>query len=298
MFRGEQYALFVDRRKSLRIIAGKLGVDKETVRSRIKRLRSMGFLTGWVAIANPNLFGVKQTVLLFDALSASSKDDLIRKIRLIPGVVLIGNFLGNSMLVILYHDSEQALKKAVLLISRLSGTENMFRYENAFPKCEIALSRTDWNIIKNLQKNSLRPYGPISNDLGLSSRTVKRRLERLVGAKALLVIPKLDLNAIEGTVANLVVGYANPEQRRKVDERILSHLENRLFRVDLNQRTHGFFMLILKNVPQAREISNWMKDLPGVERYRLDLFQERIELWESYHELVENRLAQLLPVAT
>ncbi len=298
LFRGQQHALFTDRRKSLRNIAEKLGVDKDTVRNRIAKLSAIGFLTGWVALANPNLFGVSQTVILFDVPATSSKEDLICKMKQIPSVVLIGNFHGSSMLVILYHESQQSLTNALQLISGISGTENLFRYENAFPECKIALSKTDWSIIKSLQNDPLRSHTLIARDLGVSGRTVKRRLDRLIEGKALIAIPKLDLSAIDGTVANLVVNYTNPEQRKEVEQQILSYLDDYIFRADLSQRTHGLFMLILRNVPQANAISKWVRQQAGVSRHRLDLFQERIEQWESYHELLNSKQAPTPPIST
>ncbi len=293
MFRGGQDVLFVDRRKSLRNIAAALGVDKETVRARMSKLRMTGLLSGWVAVVNPNLLGVRQTVLLFEMASPQDKGALMPRLKQTPGLVLIGDFLGSSMLVILQHESEESLEAVQRSILAAGGANHLFRYENAFPPCQAVVTKTDWQILRILQKDPLRPFRSVAGELGISSRTVKRRVDRLVRGKALFAIPKLDIRAADGDVANLVVGYANHAERKVVDREILARLGDRVFRLDLNQRTHGLFMLILKNATEAKDVLIRIGGLSGVSRCRLDIFQDRIELWESYHDLLEKKLASL-----
>jgi hypothetical protein len=89
------------------------------------------------------LFGVKETRLRFDVPAHSSKDDLVRKLRLVPGVGVIASLYGDSFIVGLY-ESEQSLKRSIELISRISSAEDMLRFDNFFPECGISVSKTDW----------------------------------------------------------------------------------------------------------------------------------------------------------
>ncbi len=277
----------------LRAIAKKVGVDKDTVRSRIKRFQESGFLQGWAAYPNPSLLGVKLTTLQFDAPTPASRDDLIRKIRLLQGVITIVVHYGGSIAIILWYETEQSLRKITELISRISNTENLIRYDIPVPECTVTLSKSDWKIMNGLQQNPSRPYKQISRELGISSRTVKRRLSRLVEGRAVIVLPRINQRAIDGTVVDLLVFYTNPERRTEVDQKIISRFDDYLLRAELVDKNHGLFNLIITNVATAHEISSWMKEQPGVSSYRVDLVQDRIEQYGVLAELMEKKLAQI-----
>ena len=297
MFRDEPFGQFARPDIPLRNIAKKLGVDKETIRNRIKRFKETGFLSSPMLLPNPNLFDINEIRLRFDVPSYLSKDDLMRKIRLIPGVDLIINHYGNSMFVGFFSETEQSVKKTIELISRISNTENLFRIDYVSPECKIKLSKTDWSIMKSLQKDPGKTYAVVSRELGISSRTVKRRLERLVDAKALTLTWSYDLKAVDGTVVSLTVFYANPEQRAEINQRILSHFNDCLLRTDFNNKSYGVFNLIILNIAKTHEITAWMKEQPGVSNFRADVIQDLIYLWEPFQEMFDRKLAQIRVLA-
>ena len=268
-------------------VARRLGVDKDTVSNRLKKLRETGFIRGWVAFANPSLFGVKETRLRFDVPAHTPKDDLVRKLRLIPGVGVIANLYGDSMQVGVLYETEESLRKSTELISRISSAEDMIRFDNVFPECTIKLSETDRDIIRCIRKNPRKSYKLVSKELGLSSRTVKRRLERLIDGKAISAVMAVDLNSVDGTMVSLLAFYANPENSKEMNDRILSYLDDCVFRAELGDKGHGFFNLIISNVARVQEISRWMRQQPDVSGYRVDLVQEFIQQSEALSDLID-----------
>ena len=162
---------------------------------------------------------------------------------------------------------------------------------------KIALTNTDWSIIRSLQRDPRISYDRVSTELRLSSRTVKRRLERLVEGKALTTSWTANMKALESTSVGLLVFYANPKHRGEIDERILSRFDDCLFRAELVNKDYGVFSLLITNVAKVQEISAWMKELPGVSSYSVDLLEERVEVWETFHELLEKKLAQIQMLA-
>ena len=83
-----------DIRKSFRKIAKSLQTDEDTVRNRIEGLHRTGFLRGWQVGINPGLLGQKTVTLVLDVPSPASKDDVLRKLRLIPGILTIIEYMG------------------------------------------------------------------------------------------------------------------------------------------------------------------------------------------------------------
>ena len=84
-------------RKSLSSIARRLDVDENTVKNRIQGLKRSGFLKGWWVAINPNLVGQKMAQIWFDVGSSSAKQEVIKKVSLIPGVAVIKDLFGPSL---------------------------------------------------------------------------------------------------------------------------------------------------------------------------------------------------------
>jgi len=282
-----------DVRKSYRSVARKLRIDEVTIRNRVKKLQQSGFVKGWRLIVNPSLLGVKLAQLWFDVRPPSAKDDLIRKLVLMHGALAISDYHGSSLTFILMYESEISAKKEFELIARMSDGESLVRTNIPFPGCAIELTLTDWRIIKAIQTDPRRSYSVISGEVGTSTKTVRRRLERLIEERAVFVIPSLNPKALDGaTIADLVVFYANPESKTGVDNRIVSQFDSLLIRAELGDIEHGFFNLIIRNIFKAKEILAWVKEQPGVGRAFVELVQDRIEVYESFNEPVDKKLAE------
>ena len=281
-----------DFRKSYRSVARSLRVDEVTVRNRIKRFQQSGFLKGWQLIVNPDLLGVRFAQLWFDVRPPSAKDDLIRKLSLMHGVLAISDSYGSSLTLILMYGSEISAKKEFELIARMSNTQSLVRANIPFPVCAIELTHTDWKVIKAIQTDPRRSYSVISREVGMSQKTVKRRLQRMIEEGALFVIPSWNPKALDGAIiADLVVFYSNPESRTDLDNRIVSQFDELLISTRLSDIEHGFFNLLIRNISKAREILAWVNEQPGVGKAFIELVQDRIEVYESFNEPVDKMLA-------
>jgi hypothetical protein len=122
---------------------------------------------------------------------------------------------------------------------------------------------------------------------------VRRRLERPIEGKAMRAVWTVDLNAAEGTLASLLVFYTDADHKGEVDGRILSHLDDCIFRAELGDPRHGFFNLIIANIARVQEISRWMREQPGVSSYRVDLVEEFIQQQEALSGLLEKSPARV-----
>ena len=282
-----------DFRRSYRSMARKLQVDEVTVRNRIKRFQQSGFLKGWQLIVNPRLLGVRLAQLWFDVRPPSAKDELVRKLSLIHGVLAISDSYGSSLALVIMFESELAAKKEFELIARMSNAQNLARANIPFPVCTIELTHTDWRIIKAIQTNPRQSYSIISREVGTSQKTVKRRLRRMIQEKALFVIPSWNPRALDGAIiADLVVFYANPGSKTDLDNRIVSRFDALLVSTRLSDIEHGFFNLLIRNISEAKEILVWVNEQPGVGKAFIELVQDRIEVYESFNERVDKKLTE------
>src|SRR5207245_8106312 len=272
----------MDPRRSFRAIARNLGIDELTVRNRLRKLHGMGFLKRWHLFLTPSLLGLEFVQLLVDVRS-SSKKELIEKLRLLPGIAAIVEHVGNSMYVVFASRDEESLEKQATLIEQLAGAKSSHRLRARFPNCSVGLSRTDAEIIRALARDPRKMYSAVAKEAGFSSKTVKRRLERLIEEKAVFVIPSMDPSALEGAmVADLLVQYSGREGMGVVNRRILSELDDCVIRAVLGDPDYGLFNLIITSISAVRQIPTRVGSLAGVASARVDVVQNRLEM---YHEL-------------
>ncbi|MFI5420583.1 MAG: AsnC family transcriptional regulator [Nitrososphaerales archaeon] len=274
-------------RKSLSSIARKLKVDENTVKNRIDRLHRSGFLRGWCVGINPSLVNQKMTQIWFDVDDASSKQEVIEKISLIPGVAVIKNLFGSSLCIAFYYEGEQTLRKTIALISKIAGSDSTTSASEPFPVCKLKLSSDDLRIITSLQKDPLKSYTGVAMELGLSTKTVKRRVARLTDGDALYLLAELDPKFMSGgIVCGLLIFYGDAKPNYLADD-IVSYIGDKLIFANLEDAGHGYFAFIITNVVMAQQILTWAVAQKGVSRGRIDIVQDVISLYSVYEEQLE-----------
>jgi DNA-binding Lrp family transcriptional regulator len=293
------YPLQSDIRQSFEIVAKRLNIDRGTVSDRIKKLHESGFMKGWSVFPNPALFDLGVAHARGDIQAHSTmKDDAIRKIRLVQGVWMIVNHFGSSLRVVFYFEDETSLKRQIELIARISNSENLVHREIHFPPCEVTLSEGDLEVVGSILTDPTKSYNAISKETGLSNKTVKKKLERMLRARALFMIPSFDPGSLSGaTLGELFVLYESPEAMKKENGRIESHIGGRLMSAQLGDPEHRLFEMVITNISQVKETLNWVKQQPGVKTAFLDLVEDRLEQYEAFNQQLKRKLTQVRSAA-
>lgn len=283
-------------RRPFRAMADRLGVDENTVRNRIERLRRSGFLKGWWVAVNPSLVGMKVAQVWLDVPSVSTKATALQKISLVGGVGLILDYFGTALSLLLFYEEEPALRTSLELISRIADSAGVDWAEVPFPKSEAILTPRDWKIVLSLQKNPWKPFADVAHELGVSSVTVKRRLARMNRSKALYLLADLDPKAAEGSLlAHLHVFYDAPGSKSAVTQSISGELGDEVAFAELDDASHGFYALMLTHISRVREILTWVEGQEGVKRARLDVLQDMITFPAMHESLVRKGLRTSAP---
>ncbi len=139
-------------RESIASIARRLGISEPTVRKRIGGLSESGFLAGWGLSVNPGIFGQRAAQVWLDVFPSSSKQDAIRKIRLIDGVFYTCRHHENRVGVCLLYDDEHTLEKRLELMARIANAENISHGQILFPPCSYRLTHSDLAVIRTIQE--------------------------------------------------------------------------------------------------------------------------------------------------
>ncbi|MGQ0797480.1 MAG: AsnC family transcriptional regulator [Methanobacteriota archaeon] len=259
-----------DVRESYASIGKKLGVDAETVRKRVKRAQGLGFLQSWRLLPNPDVLGCESTGIHFDVDDESRKPALIEQIKLIDGVVLIIDFHGRALRVVLYYETEQDLSRRIQVMSSLARAQNMVRWTGGIPPSVVVLTKTDWRVVKALRKDPRRRLTEVAGELGISPRTVKRRLARMTAAKSFFVLSMLKGSGYAGAISSFLIFCADEKKKRAVDREMPTKLTRMAFFVT-TAKGFSMFTGVCDNLSEAESIYRWVKGLDGVQEVRMDI---------------------------
>lgn len=276
-----------DIHESLSSIARKLDVSEVTLRSRVAGFMRSGYLKGWGVFVNPNAIGQRVAQVHLDVLPPSSKQDAIHKIKLIDGVWIVADYFENTLGVGIYYEDESSLRSRVELMSRIANAEHVLYDEVPFPPCNHKFTQTDLAIIRGVQSGPRWTYAYIAKQTRLSTRTVRRRLDRMIRERALFITPKIDFRRLHGIAVDLFVFCTTTELTRKAETKIWSIYRDKIVLAKLGGPKHAFFHLTLGNIPERKEILNLVKQLEGVQEAYAEPVVEHLEQYQVFKDQIE-----------
>jgi DNA-binding Lrp family transcriptional regulator len=283
-------------RSSLRMIAKTLGADDMTIASRFKKLQECGCMNEWQLSVNPALLGYKMQDVMLDVEAEYAKPDMIRKLGLIHGVIVIINFLGKAMKVTLLYNSEESRSRTIELVSRITNPELVAVSKMALPKSETEkLTGTDEVIIQALSKDARKSNAAVAKELGLSAKTVRNRLEKLRRQKSIFMFPNLNMTNITGFIpAVLSYTYSRPDAKSSVDSAVLSHFDSNFLWGGFWDTDRGSVVLSAPTMGDVPRFVGWAKSQPGVATARVDVPLQLFSFPEKLGELMRARRLELI----
>ncbi|HKZ98355.1 MAG TPA: AsnC family transcriptional regulator [Thermoplasmata archaeon] len=280
-----------DARISYAHVAAELDVDEETVRNRVRRMNDVRFLRGWQLVLNPALLGREAAIVELRIDDSESKPEVISRLKLIEGVMLIDDFYGKELAVLTLCENSSSLERQVRLFASLCGGATPVWWKLGFPPCELIPTRTDWRIMQALRKDGRGRLSDVARGLGLSTRTVKRRVTQLVDGNAFYLDPILDLGNVGGVRCRFWV-TTEASWKQAVDKTILSGLP-RIVSTHTAPQEYSLFVAHLSNLPEVQGRVLWMKQLAGVRDVRSTIEVEHIHVEEWVRGEIEKRLSTL-----
>jgi len=255
-------------------LARKVGSHKETVRLAVKRAERSQFIREWRALLNPLLIGQKLGSLHVEArLDGNEKTRAISQIRLIEGVAIIANYHGGSLRVAFYYESEESAERKIRLIASICDVKNE---DTTFMKVDLSLrgtlKKTDWIVIKAISQNPRRKNVDIALELGLSSRTVNRRIRKITESRAIFLIALVDVEDSVGLSVNYLVRCSD-QAKGEIDN--LLEVQRLVFATPTTNEYYTA-LLVFKNISEAERFKEKLGKVPGVKEVRMYLLKEHI----------------------
>ncbi len=269
-----------DARESYARMASRLGVDEETVRRRVTRLQEDGVIGKFVLGLNPHLLGGDLACIYLELKDSVSREQAISKIKLMDEIVVIHGLHKDGLLLFIYFKDDSALARRISLIESICITKVSMVWKLAFPPFELDMSKTDWKILYALRKDPRKKTSDLASDLGISPRTVKRRVTQLSEGKAFFLDVDINLAKIGGFPYVMIVYCADGVTKKEVDKVIMSGIRRPMW-IYTASSNHSIFALGCENISETDRISNWVMKINGVSDLKAGILENRtfVEDW-------------------
>lgn len=280
-----------DVKVSHRGLARNLSVSEGTIRNRIGKMVSSGILSGSSVMVNPSLLGLCMGAYGLDVSPSLRKQDIIDRLKLIDGVFGIQDHHGTHLGILFLYEEADLQKRVSLFLKSSEGSEGNFG-QFVFPPCTSTLSRGDWKLLARLSIGPFRNYGQLSRELGVSVRTLKEKISRMLNSNIIFTLPIISLKAIKNSVpADLEVTF---DRTAKAQPNILQLVEDYAFYIGMSMS--GFLLcdLILPNAATATEILDKVKKTHGVSNARMEFVDEHHSQHEVFAKYLQRHIAIMM----
>jgi Lrp/AsnC family leucine-responsive transcriptional regulator len=180
--------LLVNSRLSYSDLAEKLGLSVNAVHKRIQLLVEAGVIRKFTA--KVNLLTTKAIVVFISGISQmGSLHDLPDKLKTQGSIYWLAVGGGNYLYIGAYLRSLTELEPLVTYIKKEAGipeptvgiTDFPLLLPLVHPKAsDLALHELDYQIIRSLKDNSRKAISDVADELGISAKTARRRLQRMI----------------------------------------------------------------------------------------------------------------------
>lgn len=177
--------LLYNSRSSYREIADKLGFSVNAVHKRIQALIDQGVIRSFTA--KISIYSLKAISIMIFGKSETDSFIACEKLRKHGSTYWVGVAGGNYLYVGAYLRNIAELESYVDLIKKevipdpIVGIEQYYNgFELSHASSKATLYPLDYRIIYGLHKNSRKPISDVAEELGVSARTVSRRLSKMI----------------------------------------------------------------------------------------------------------------------
>ncbi len=258
-------------------IARAAKVSVNTVKDRIARMESSGVIAGYQIFPNLRHMGLAASAFYFRVGEDEDKDALVSEVERLGGLMEVHDFLGTGICADFAYRDETELESKLGVLSRLARDRRPLRfYDRDMPAVDRELSAVDWRILRALRGNPKRPLHEVAKELGVATRTVKRRHDRMAKEGSFFVVPIVDPSKAHGLFLFELLFYLSPGAGRKPMAAILETFGDRaVYGYVPSSAELGNFDLVLvgESLGQVEELRQKGARMPNVSRVEAWFFR-------------------------
>jgi len=255
--------LLFDGRMSLELIAKKVELTPYLVKKRINNLVELGVIMKFTTNLNFLMFQKSVCYTLADVKQGTDQQELIERIGQLDEVSGGAISLQNKMQIIHIYSDDYEFKNNLEKLMQFEEIQNTENFILLIPPDldfkNKRLIKTDWKIVNLIKDNCRKTDIEIADELGISTKTVKRRLSYMRENNIILFMIDLDTSAADFLSYLLIVKFQRiaSESFNEVMEIVKNYFY--VWRV-ANQEAFIFTVFINK----LREIDEQVKKIENI----------------------------------
>jgi DNA-binding Lrp family transcriptional regulator len=271
-------------RVSYNSLGNEIGLTTKSVKARVEKMQSSGVIDSFIVKLNPLVLGYSKFCLLIVRINDKETDKkyIERSLSLLGDILYKAEGLGNISIFMLAIKKE-AEEKLELLVDVVGQDLLIQKQTIVFPSVREQPTYTDFKITRCLLDNPRMEISDIAEKISMSSKTVTRRLEKMIENHVLDFTVHCDPTAIQGYIVSVVSAATEKGSYRKILENSYVDLEDSfcLYAPMLSQQDVIYWLFFSKDVFTLDSIMRRIESYPGVRK--VDVFiPTRIE----YHKEV------------
>jgi DNA-binding Lrp family transcriptional regulator len=220
-------------RTSYSSMGSTVGLTSKSVKARVKNMVRSGVIEKFILRVNPEGFGSRTARVLVMTDKGVTKDDVIRRVKQFGDLAYHVHHMGRTSVAALIikksldnrtiQSLNDALKPAS--VSRITVSELPVSRN-------LSISETDLRILRCLLSLGARAeISEIANELGISEKTVTRRLDRMKEDRLLEFSIQCDPASMIGYVQFAILINFEKSYYRSVNERMYSEFQENILYV-------------------------------------------------------------------
>lgn len=271
-------------------IADQVGTTSETVRKRVRDMEDQGIIEGYQVYPSFDQLDLAGRAAVFRVPDPDEKASVYERLGLLDGVLDVTDFHGSRLLVGLAYATPGERDRRLRLLVRETGDEDPRIFTGPGPEPpERRLTNLDWRIVQALRGQADRSFSEIADEVGVSTRTVKRRIDRMTDEDSLYVAPLVDPGKIPGLVPFDLYVELDEDADERDRNQLIRSFPDRLVAIRapaIFSATSLDLVLFAETMAQVEQMRQQAARSPHVQRaialitrrsYDTDWLDERIE---------------------
>ncbi len=274
-------------------VAKELKIDSKTVKSRMERWEKSGFLKYYQIVPKNSVLGVKSSLYLFSFDDIVKKYAMIKKVRLVEGSLSLVNLLGGSFGVWLAYEDEEERKRRLSLLVEVTGCQEPPKLVDDIQDPFLGrLSGLDWKIIRCLRDDALKPLPAIAEACGVSKKTVKFHMERMIKEDAFYSTAIFDSSRVSGLIIYALAVVIDEAKREEALRELGRKFGEKVF-AQWASAGNVLYCLWATNAGEPEESYVTARNVKGVAHVETVVVKEVIEFPELINKLVERKIREM-----
>jgi len=263
---------------SLRRVARGLRLDEKTVRVRLRRMESAGFIKYYQVAPDLTLLGMNaELTCRFEAVNVSTKLAALGVARTMPGMVEALDFLGPSFVVTLVGSELDNAREA---LRHLAHRFELERYEQghcSLDRSGARLAPLDWRIVERMRYDARAPLGEVARGLQITPRTVRYRLHRMQESGAVSIRPMIDARQLRNIILYRLAVVVDRVRQGEILALLQRRFGSKLWALRVSLAGPILLDLFGHSIGEPEEAAVRCLEVPGVDSCRVLILKEVLE---------------------